>query len=87
MKITPLQFGTKSLKLCLYGEFTKEYVPELERVLSGADAAAQVCVLDLANVTLVDREAMVFLCSAMSKNILIENCPKYVLRWIKKERH
>ena len=42
--------------------------------------------IDLANVTFVDREAMEFLCSAKAKNIAIQNCPSYVVRWIQQER-
>ncbi len=68
MKITPVRVDSKSLKVCLCGQFTKEYVPELERTLSGEGAEGQTVALDLANVTFVDREAMVFLCSAKSKN-------------------
>src|SRR6266478_8091065 len=86
MKITPVRVDSKSLKVCLCGQFTKEYVPELERTLSGEGAEGQTVALDLANVTFVDREAMVFLCSAKSKNITIENCPSYVVRWIQQER-
>jgi len=29
---------------------------------------------------------MVFLCSAKARNIGIENCPSYVIRWIQQER-
>src|SRR5437667_7323245 len=86
MKITPVRVDAKSLKVCLCGQFTKEYVPELERTLAGESTEAQTVALDLANVTFVDREAMVFLCSAKSKNITIENCPSYVVRWIQQER-
>lgn len=68
------------------GQLTKEYLPEVERLLAGEAAAAQIMSIDLANVTFVDREAMVFLCSAKSKNIAIENCPSYVVRWIQQER-
>jgi len=85
MKITPVRVDAKSLKVCLCGQFTKEYVPELERTLAGEGSEAQTVALDLANVTFVDREAMVFLCSAKSKNITIENCPSYVVRWIQQE--
>src|SRR2546421_9474119 len=86
MKITPVRVDPRSLKVCLCGQFTKEYVPELERTLSVESAEGQTVALDLANVTFVDREAMVFLCSAKSKNIAIENCPSYVIRWIQQER-
>src|SRR6266496_1899134 len=86
MKITPIRVDPQSVKVCLCGQFTKEYVPELERALAGENVGTQSVALDLANVTFVDREAMVFLCSAKSKNIVIENCPSYVIRWIQQER-
>jgi ABC-type transporter Mla MlaB component len=86
MKITPVRLDARSLKVRLCGQFTKEYVPELERTLASENASAETIALDLANVTFVDREAMVFLCSAKSRNILIENCPSYVIRWIQQER-
>jgi len=86
LKITPTRENEKSFKVRLCGQLTKEYLPEVERLLAGEAAASQVMSIDLANVTFVDREAMVFLCSAKSKNIAIENCPSYVIRWIQQER-
>ena len=85
LKITPTQEDEKSFKVRLCGQLTKEYVPEVERMLAQA-AESQTVSLDLANVTFVDREAMVFLCSAKARNIGIENCPSYVIRWIQQER-
>ncbi len=58
----------------------------MERLLADESTASQTKSIDLANVTFVDREAMVFLCAAKSKNIVIENCPSYVIRWIQQER-
>jgi ABC-type transporter Mla MlaB component len=69
----------------LCGELTKEYVPEVQRLLDEA-AASETVSIDLANVTFVDREAMVFLCSARARKIRIENCPSYVTRWIEQEQ-
>jgi ABC-type transporter Mla MlaB component len=85
LKITPTRETEKSFKVRLCGELTKEYVPEVERLLADEAAASKTLSIDLANVTFVDREAMVFLCSAKSRNIAIENCPSYVVRWIKQE--
>jgi len=65
---------------------TKEYLPELERLLADEAAGSQSLAIDLGNVTFVDRDAMVFLCSAKSRNIAIENCPSYVVRWIQQEK-
>jgi ABC-type transporter Mla MlaB component len=86
LKITPTRESEKSLKVRLCGQLTKEYLPEVERTLAGASTEAQTVALDLTNVTFVDREAMVFLCSVKARNIAIENCPSYVVRWIKQER-
>ena len=75
----------KSLRVHLCGQFTGEYVPELQKALAPENAEEQQVALDLANVTFVDREAMVFLCGARSRNVAIENIPSYVIRWIEQE--
>ena len=85
LRITPSREGEKSLQVKLCGQLTKDYLPEVQRLLDEGNASDNVS-LDLANVTFVDREAMVFLCSAKSKNIVIENCPSYVIRWIQQEK-
>jgi ABC-type transporter Mla MlaB component len=86
LKITPTRENEKSLKVRLCGQLTKEYLPEVERTLTGEGTEAQTVALDLANVTFVDRDAMVFLCSVKARNIAVENCPSYVIRWIRQER-
>ena len=86
LKITPTRNNENSLKIQLCGQLTKEYLPEIERLLNEEGSASPTMSLDLANVTFVDREVMVFLCAAKAKNIVIENCPSYVIRWIKQER-
>src|SRR5207253_10936924 len=84
LKITPSRENEKCrVRLC--GQLTKEYLPEVERTLTSEGSESETVALDLANVTFVDREAMVFLCSAKARNIAIENCPSYVVRWIKQE--
>jgi hypothetical protein len=84
LKITPTRENEKSFKVRLCGQLTKEYIPEVERLLAEQGAGSQAS-LDLANVTFVDRDAMVFLCSAKARKIAIENCPSYVVRWIQQE--
>ncbi len=85
LKITTTRDNGKSLEVSLCGQFTAEYVPELQKALSSENAAAENIALDLANVTFVDREAMVFLCGAKSRNVAIKNIPSYVMRWIEQE--
>jgi hypothetical protein len=84
LKITAVHENPESLRVHLCGQFTGEYVSELENVLSSESPAAGKVALDLANVTFVDREAMVFLCSARTR-VSIENIPSYVTRWIEQE--
>jgi ABC-type transporter Mla MlaB component len=71
LKITPTRESENSFKVRLCGELTKEYLPEVERTLNGDGTEGQTVALDLENVTFVDRDAMVFLCSAKSRNIAI----------------
>jgi anti-anti-sigma regulatory factor len=84
LKITTIREGSNKLRVSLCGQLTGEYVPELQKVIAPENAGAEVA-LDMANVTFVDREAMVFLCGAKSRNVAIENIPSYVTRWIEQE--
>lgn len=86
LKIIPIRDDLGAVQLCLCGEMTKEYLPELDRMLASPAADAEKTSLDLANVTFVDRESMVFLCSAKTKNVLVQNCPSYVTRWMRQEK-
>jgi len=86
LRITSDHEDEKHCRLRLCGQFTGEYVSELERALVTESARSQTVALDLTNVTFVDREAMMFLCGARSRNIPIENIPSYVQRWIQQEK-
>ena len=74
--------GNSSSRIELHGQFTGEYVAEVERALSGQGTNHRKMVLELENVTFVDREAMKFLWGAKSRDIAVENLPSYVKRWI-----
>jgi len=82
LKITTIQKESDAITVCLCGQLTGEYVPELEKAL-GPDAAPNIS-LDMSNVTFVDRKAMEFLCGVKSR-VIIENVPSYVMRWIEQE--
>ena len=85
LKISPTRENEQSFKIRLCGQLTKEYLPEIERLLADESSANQKTSIDLENVTFVDRDAMMFLCSTRSRNIAVENCPSYVIRWIRQE--
>jgi anti-anti-sigma regulatory factor len=85
LKIIIFQENLESLRVQLYGEFTAESLPELEKALSGQNGNTHKIALDLSNVTFVDRAAMKYLCGAQSKHIALENLPSYVSRWMEQE--
>ena len=73
------------LKIRLCGRFTEEYLPEIGRLLDEEPSGRSLVSLDLSDVSFVDRAAMRFLLSAGHRNILVENCPSYVKRWMEHE--
>ena len=85
LKITKQAEKARISRVSLHGHFTGEYIPEVEKALSGNGCKGGKVALDLRNVTFVDRTAMEFLCRAKSKKIRIENTPSYVTRWIEQE--
>jgi ABC-type transporter Mla MlaB component len=84
-KITTNNEDPESIKVNLCGHFTVEYVPEVEKALSRTGTRLKKLTLDLSEVTLVDRAAIMFLCVARSKNIVIQNAPLYVRYWMEQE--
>jgi anti-anti-sigma regulatory factor len=85
LKITTATQNTQFIRVNLHGHFTAEYVPEVEKTLSSNGDKGGKVILDLRNVTFVDRAAMEFLRGIKSTKIKIENTPSYVTRWIEQE--
>jgi anti-anti-sigma regulatory factor len=67
------------------GQMNAEHVDELKTLLK-SEAAARQIVLDLKDLTLVDRDAVSFLKSSEAKGIELKNCPAYIREWITRER-
>jgi len=84
-KITTNNENPELITLNLCGRFTGEYVPVVEKELSRTGTRRKKLVLDLAEVTFVDRAAMAFLCAVRSKKIAIQNAPLYVGLWMEQE--
>ena len=59
-------------------------VAELERLFS-AETRGRPIVLDLKDLTLVDREAVIFLAKC-DGDVQIKNCPPYIREWIRREQ-
>jgi ABC-type transporter Mla MlaB component len=85
LKITTDNENPEFITVNLCGRFTGEYVPEVEKELSRTSTRWKKLALDLAKVTFVDREAIMFLCAVRSRNIAIQNTPLYVGLWMEQE--
>ena len=70
--------------LALSGDLDQEHATEL-RVLLATENTKKV-VLDLADVMLVDRDAVQFLAGAEAEGAVLVNCPEYVRIWIDAEQ-
>jgi hypothetical protein len=69
----------------LSGRIQGENVAELQRLLE-LERVGRGLVLDLKDVTLVDRDAVKFLARCEADSIELKNCPAYIREWIEKER-
>ena len=71
--------------LTLIGRMKAEHVAEL-KALFKSEAGTRQIVLDLKDLTLVDRDAVRFLESCEVDDIKLKNCPAYIREWITRER-
>src|SRR6202022_845520 len=69
----------------LAGRLNEEQVAEMEALLK-SEAATREIVLDLKDLTLVDRDAVRFLERCEAASIKLKNCPAYIREWIRRER-
>jgi anti-anti-sigma regulatory factor len=70
----------------LTGKMNEQNVPELDSVIESEEAGHEI-ILDLRDLTLVDREAVRYLERCETQGIKIENCPAYIRKWILGERN
>jgi hypothetical protein len=69
----------------LSGRMNAENVSELKGLIE-SEARARYIVLELSDLTLVDRDAVKFLERCETHSIKLENCPAYIREWIARER-
>jgi len=70
----------------LCGRMDAENIAELKALLR-AEAKARRMVLDLKDLTLVDRDAISFLEYCEADGFKLKNCPAYIREWITRERN
>jgi len=66
------------------GEIGMDEVAELRSVLASEPSFQKV--LDLKDVTIVDRDAVMFLADCETDGIALKNCPRFIRQWIVRER-
>lgn len=69
----------------LSGRIEAEAIAELRRLLEPRNLVRKV-VIDLKDVTLVDREGIQFLLGCEADAITLEHCAPYVREWIEREK-
>jgi hypothetical protein len=69
----------------LSGRIQAEDLVELHRLFC-LETRSRHMVLDLQDVTLVDRDTVKYLARCEARSIELENCPAYIREWIEQER-
>jgi len=75
----------REVLFALSGRMAAENVAEL-KTLFESEAEDRPIILDLENITLVDRDAVKFLGRCEADSIRLKNCPAYIREWIARER-
>ena len=83
LKITRAVNGEVVIKLS--GRMDVENIAELETLVR-KEADSRRIVLDLSDLTLVDRDVVRLLGSCEADSIELKNCPAYIREWITRER-
>jgi hypothetical protein len=73
----------RSITLLLNGKFNEDAVYELHQSIMEARGARQRILIDLSEVTLVDRKAVEYISEQSGDDIQVVNCPIYLRRWIR----
>jgi len=71
--------------LILSGRIEKQAIAELERLFEHQTDYRDI-VLDLKDVSLVDREVMSFLARCEADGVKLENCAPYIREWMEREK-
>lgn len=77
--------GKRQVVFKLSGRIDAQNAAEL-RTLIEEENGNRPIVLDLIDVTLVDRDSVKFLERCEADNIKLKNCPLYIREWITRER-
>jgi anti-anti-sigma regulatory factor len=71
--------------LTLAGKCSGGSLGELRRAIEKARRLQKQIIIDMSEVTLVDRPSLQFLAAQMREDIKLVNCPEYIEPWFRKE--
>jgi len=69
----------------LSGRIEKQAIAELRRLFEGLTDYRNI-VLDLKDVSMIDREVMRFFVGCETGGVALENCAPYIREWMKREK-
>ena len=69
----------------LAGKCSGGCLGELRRAIDKARRSQRPVVIDMSEVTLVDRPSLQFLAAQMREDIQLINCPEYIEPWFRRE--
>jgi len=72
--------------LALSGSIGAESLHKIDRLIKNVLQARSPVVLDMGEVTLIDRTAARFLARQQRRGVALVNCPGYIAHWISQEK-
>ena len=87
LKIESVADSPGSITYAVAGDLNAEHLLVLKRIVNQARRTHESVVLDLHEVTFVDRESLHYLAGVLGPGLRLTQCPAYVRRWIKEETH
>jgi ABC-type transporter Mla MlaB component len=87
MLIQPKLEQAGTVRLTLTGRMNANALGELRRAIERVRRRRGRVMLDLSEITLVDRPSLAFLTEQTKEEIELINCPAYLESWIKKADH
>ena len=75
-----------AVHLVLSGRIDTADLEELERAIDGVDVVPRLVTIDMAEVRLLDREAVRFFVRCEAAGARLIHCPSYIREWMTRER-
>jgi ABC-type transporter Mla MlaB component len=84
MQIQPKYEQTGTVRLAITGRMNANALGELRRAIERVRRRRGRVMIDLSEITLVDRPSLEFLTEQIKDEIELINCPAYLESWLKK---